>query len=158
LQAIDIVRATEIKERLDDYQALTMTLWGEASGSSHDGRLAVGNTIKNRLLKKFRGAKSWKDVCLARLQYSCWFNAGGPGNYQRVLRQAELMMTEHSEQWPKSLKQCADIAKELMGEVEDLTHGATHYYRDGTPVPFWTKHPAVLTLELDGHLFFRNVK
>ncbi len=159
MQAIDIVTATEIKERLQDYQALTLTLWGEARGLSDEAKFAVGCTIKNRLKIHFRGARTWKDVCLSRLQYSCWFAVGGPKNYQAVLQAALIMLEEHSDSWPKSLKACANVAKRLLVEDDaDVTDGATHYYLEGTPQPSWAKPPAILTLELGGHLFFRNVK
>lgn len=160
MQGIDIVRATEIKERLDDYQALTMTLWGEARGLSERGKYAVGCVIKNRLAIKFRGAKSIKDVCLARLQFSCWFVVGGVQNYQRVLQVSLVMLDEPSTDWPISLKACADVAKQLLGPTyNDITSGATHYYHESIATPSWARVPgALLTCDIDGHLFYKNIK
>lgn len=160
MSVIDVTRAAEIKERLDDYQALTMTLWGESRGLTERGQYAVGCVIKNRLAKRFRGARTIKQVCHARLQFSCWFVVGGAANYQRVLTVSLIMLEEPSIDWPGSLKMCADTAKRLLGPTyRDITDGATHYYHDSIPAPEWAKVAgATLTCDIDGHLFYKGVK
>lgn len=159
MPAIGVIRATEIKESLSDYQALTLTLFGEAQGLTDEGKFAVACVIRNRLRKKFRGARTIKDVCLSRLQFSCWFEVGGVKNYNRLMETAEIMAEEPRESWPSALLRCSAVATKALRPTEpDIVDGATHYYLEGTPEPPWTKPPAVLTVEVGGHLFYRDVK
>lgn len=158
MPVIDVVRATEIKEQLNDYQTLLLTLWGEARGLSYPGKFAVGCVIRNRFAVHFRGARSIKQVCLARLQFSCWFEVGGFSNYQALLHSAEIVLNKVIEVWPTTLAQCSVVATNLLAGELDITDGATHYFHESIPEPAWAKPPAVLTLQLGGHLFYRNVK
>ena len=69
------------------------------------------------------------DVCLARLQFSCW-NRNDPG-FMRVMR---MGIAE-----PSEVRARAAAALVLLGEAEDPTGGADHYFTTLPPpgVALW---------------------
>lgn len=149
----------DVQDKLSEEQAIQLTIWGEARGLSLVGQIAVGCVIRNRLQKHFRGAKTYKDVCFSRLQFSCWTRLGGSVNFDSVIAAAQQVLTLPENRWAVSLKTAQQVAQGIMsGELTDVTDGATHYYHKSIPPPAWSLAPAVKTKELGGHLFFKNVR
>ena len=55
-----------------------------------------------------------------------------------------------------------DICLYLGGKLvdhrlSDVTAGATHYYAASLAPPSWTRSPAVLTVQIGQHRFYRHV-
>ena len=142
-----------------DEKIVALTLWGEIRGGSTAQKLNVANVIRNRVRARLRRegdnrpdwwGEGWRGVCLARAQFSCWFDA------QRD-RMMELPETDRQYQG------CLSIARRVMaGRDPDPTGGATHYHTIAVP-PGATRWPpnwgAVLQHETlrDGlHVFYRD--
>jgi spore germination cell wall hydrolase CwlJ-like protein len=134
-----------------DREILARTLWGEARGEGLAGQLAVAWTIRNRV---FDGKdKSWwgegyAGVCLKPWQFSCW-NSNDP-NYAFLSGAKPIPAGQ--------FKQAMEAANAVIdGTVDDMTHGATHYYATSMPKPpVWVKG-AKLTLTMGHHKFYTAV-
>lgn len=137
---------------LTDIQAVGLTIWGEARNESLLGRVAVGCVIRNRVRHKKRWSRNWRRVCHQKWQFSCWIKAGGAANYAAVDLWARYLMGDQRGADadlfvgdPEGAELCEALwlARGLIdGHVQDLTHGADHYYspRAMSPrgsVPSW---------------------
>lgn len=136
----------EIKAALTDVQALGCTLVAEAGGDWREGhssveeRLAVGCTIRNRVRAASR-RKTYRDVVLAPLQFSCW-NPGPDANHQRLMQLAAKLVAGEPVTDPlviESLWLAEGIIQHL---VQDRVGGANHYYapkamKPAGAKPFW---------------------
>lgn len=128
----------EIRAGLSDLHTLALTAWAEARGDNREGgssleeRVAVLCVIRNRV-QRSGGALTYKAVCLAPRQFSCW-NAGKDANHMALLALAERVLG-------------GDAADSLYTETLWLAHGvrdgvildrtlsATHYYAPLAMVP-----------------------
>lgn len=126
----------------DDFFVLTGTLWGEIRGGSKEAKQNVGQVIKNRYvaLKAHHPHATWREICLAPLQFSCW-------NADDVNR-SKIVATNNHFRTP-SWKECAEVAWELMhGTNPDRVKGAKNYYANSAlQPPKWAEKPAVITLD-----------
>lgn len=96
------------------------TIFGEASGESDDGKLAVAHVIRNRVESE-RWGTTPASVCMAPAQFSCW-NIRDP-NRRRMLELADNDV---------DLARCA-AAWLLSLSGEDPTQGAMWYRVIGYP-------------------------
>ena len=131
----------------EDILTCAKTVYGEARGEPHQGRLAVAWVIRNRWESdKWFGRGSIKDVCLRPYQFSCW-NADDPN-------QSGLMKLSPDN---SVLQVCLYAAVgALRGMEADPTMGATHYFAYmSAPVPKWAvgKH----FLSIGGHRFYSDI-
>ena len=78
----------QVRAALDDWQALTLTLYGEASAEPIEGKVAVGCVVRNRVQTPNRYGSTYRAVCHQRAQFSCWWTFGGVPNYRRVMAPA----------------------------------------------------------------------
>lgn len=149
----------DVQDKLSEEQSIQLTVWGETRSLSLVGQIAVACVIRNRLNLHFRGAKTYRDVCFARLQFSCWSRLGGSVNFDAVIAAAQQVLTLPENRWAVSLKTAQQVARGIISnELTDVTDGATHYYHKSIPPPAWSLAPAVLTKELGGHRFYKNVR
>lgn len=110
---------------LSPIEILTLTLIGEARGEPIEGMVAVGNVIRNRLRHEPGRYKSYSDVCLARLQFSCW-NEDDP-NRVLLLSIGEQLLSQKTLTEP-SHRQCYWTAKGIdQAMINDNTHGSLNY-------------------------------
>jgi N-acetylmuramoyl-L-alanine amidase len=137
---------------MDDYEALTLTLYGETRGEPEAGKLAVAHVIWNRAQ---RHHLSVKDVCLAPHQFSCWTLEA------QTLAEAarRLAIGAHD----PALEECAAVAGAVLDGAHggDPTKGATHYYAPAAMVPAgrvpsWAANK-VPSAVIGGHLFFNDI-
>jgi exonuclease III len=131
---------TEILAKLTDLQTLALTAWAEARGDSREGnssveeRIAVLSVIRNRLRRPRRFGDTYKAVCLAKWQFSCW-NPGTDANHQNVMRLAYLLVTDQPTLDPL-LDETLFLADGVMrGIILDRVMGADHYYAPKGMVP-----------------------
>jgi N-acetylmuramoyl-L-alanine amidase len=149
-----------------DVSALGVTLDGEGRGESIAGRAAIAWTVVNRFkTNPERYGATIANVCLKRLQYSCWWEVGGQANYERTMRVAEAVFRRKSETLPAPtrdrLQESNYIAAGVIrGAILDPTHGATHYCTETLYQRFPPKWAVNLTpcARHGNHVFFKDVK
>ena len=98
------------------------TLIGEARNQPIEGIIGVGFVIDNRMRAS---NKSYKDICLAPLQFSCW-NSNDP-NYGLITNLLSKLDT--GEQiYEHHYRQCIAVADCIInGDFIDNVHGAKNY-------------------------------
>jgi N-acetylmuramoyl-L-alanine amidase len=153
---MDTMTIDEQLAALDDVKVVAVTLYGETRSEPIDGQIAVANVIRNRMGERW---KTYRDVCLAKLQFSCWFPEGGKANHKRVLALVErLAKGEAVDEHP--YKQCAYIAYGIVhGWIkDDPTNGSRHYHTVNlTPRPKWAQSK-VPVAQKGHHVFYNDVK
>jgi N-acetylmuramoyl-L-alanine amidase len=149
-----------------DVMALGITMDGEGRGESITGRAAIAWTVINRhALSPKRYGATIADVCLKRLQYSCWWEVGGQENYARTMRVAEDVFRKRVNDLPEPtltrLKESNYLAAGIIQRtILDPTHGATHYCTETLYQRFPPKWAVNLTpcARHGNHVFFKDVK
>lgn len=133
-----------ITGRLNDDLVLALTMFAEAAGDWREGgssveeRLAVGSVIRNRVRTKGRWGTTFRAVCLARLQFSCW-NPGLDANHVRIMAFAELL-AEGRPADDAALNETIYLARGILsGAILDRTAGATSYYAPAAMKPAGAK-------------------
>lgn len=141
--------------RLDDIEALGLTLWGEARSESLSGRAAVACVVRTRIADP-RWPDTAKAVCLQPKQFSVW-NSGRDPNSQAVRLVAESLL--RGEPPHPLVRECLWLAQGVLdGIVLDSTGGANHYlvermYRLFPPK--WVSGMAV-TATIGAHIFLKG--
>jgi N-acetylmuramoyl-L-alanine amidase len=133
----------------DDTEQLILAraIFGEARGLSEEGKLAVGWTIKNRVLDS-RWGNTYKEVILEPHQYSA-FNEQDP-NWAYVKN--PLIKETQKKSWYECYKIAGKIIKNKIG---DPTDGANHYFSDYIAPPYWAKSDnAEFKLKIGNTLFY----
>jgi len=130
---------------LTELDTMARTLYGEARSEKLMGLVAVGWVIRNRVILGGWWGDTIDEVCLKPAQFSCW-------NTQDPNRQKILVASQAA----PSFRRCYAVAVlVLLGEYEDPTHGATHYYAPATVDPKWAKSMKV-TVEIGNHRFLKR--
>lgn len=91
-----------------------LTIWREGSGVSHDARLGMYHTIRNRVAKPGWWGNDLVSVCTKPYQYSSMTALGDP-NLKRWPVKGESTFVD-----------CMAIVSASV--LMDVTGGATHYY------------------------------
>ena len=138
---------------MTDLDAATLTAYGEARGEPILGVIAVLQVIRTRVASGHWGA-TWTAVCLAPAQFSCWLpsDANAP-----ILAQAAAQI---GRAFNPVLDTIAWLAAQILaGAIPDVTGGATHYFAPAgvTSAPAWSRPPAVYTVTIGRHQFYRHV-
>lgn len=120
---------------------IALTIFGEAAGEPHAGKMAVASVIWNRANGN---PERLTQVCKAPRQFSCW-NAGAP----RVPRDQPSQ---------NAWAECADIASTMLDGSFEPTTEANHYFATWLKQrPSWAAD--MTELETIGrHVFFTNRK
>lgn len=151
-------RDAQIKAAMSDEQLVAMTIWAEARAELIEGQVAVGCVIRNRVLMPQRFGDTWRKVCLAKWQFSCWIPQGGLDNYRALMARCEEAL-KHAQPWPR---QSLWIAQGIVSDaLSDRIGGGTHYYSPDAMkpvgrVPDWAKGQQPVAI-IGRHRFFRGV-
>lgn len=134
-------------QTLDDYGAVSRTIYGEIRGYTEQDKAAVASVIMNRAASGRWFGGTPKEVCLKAFQFSCW-NAGDPN--RKLLVQDTIEGAE--------FESCQLIAAAaISGGRHDPTNGATHYYNpDVVGTPAWAKGKTP-ECRVGPHLFFKGI-
>lgn len=137
------VTTADVDAGLPDLDVLALTAWAEARGDAAQGhssveeRIAVMAVIRNRLAHPTRwraAAASYKAICLAHLQFSCW-NDGPDPNHLAVLALAARLMVGQDTGDPL-LDETIYLAQGIVsGVILDRTNGADSYFAPTAMVP-----------------------
>jgi N-acetylmuramoyl-L-alanine amidase len=144
-----VERATALSER----DVLAVTLWAEGRSLKVLGRIGIGCAIRNRMDRRNQTAKT---VCLAKLQFSCWWKAGGKANYDALCYLLdELAVTDDP-----IVRECRWIADGILsGACLDVTRGADHYLTTrllgSSDRPTWV-NAMTCTGVIEAHTFYRS--
>lgn len=156
----------EVIRQLDELETLAGTMYAEAAGdwkegnSSVEERIAVGCIVRNRVAQhlRFRAkTQSYKAVCLAPKQFSCW-NPGPDRNHVRLIEQMRKLLNH--ETIDPVLRETLFLAQGVINNtLLDRTGGATFYYAPKGMVPkgtrpSWAEGQTVLA-EIGDQLFFK---
>lgn len=136
-----------------DRDVLFGTLVGEADSETILGVLAVACTLMNRVAQNKThahfGDGSFRSVCLANMQYSCW----NLGPQRDNLLKLDITTASPARQ---RLLKVADAL--IAGHVVDITDGATYYYAPKViSAPWWTPG-AVFCGQFGTQLFWKGIK
>lgn len=143
-----------IKAGLTPEQTVAMTIWAEARAEVIEGQVAVGCVIRNRVLLPKRFDDTWKKVCLARWQFSCWIPQGGEQNYQMLMARCEAGL-RGQQPWPAQAMWIAQGV--ISGALSDRVSGATHYFASWLkPPPKWAIGVEPVAV-IGVHRFYRGV-
>lgn len=141
----------DILDKLEDLpedELLTILVLLEAGGESEKGQVAVAWTVLNRVGrgKKYYGSQGGiRGVILQPKQYSC-LNRGTSS-----LRKS--LSIPSSKGWPKVHSIVQNV---LLGEVEDPTNGATHYFNPAIcGIPGWASEMSPRGI-IGQHHFYRE--
>jgi N-acetylmuramoyl-L-alanine amidase len=142
----------EFEKAISDLDALWLTLDGEARGEPIEGIIAVGCVIRNRVNEQ---KKTYKDVCLAHLQFSAW-NDGDP-NLLEMMSSYNFSVDQAGKAQTKDMLQLQYIAKGILtNQILDNTFGSNHYLTvklyHSVDCPLWAKAANLLTII--GHQYF----
>ncbi len=129
-----------------DREIAALTVYCEASGEPHDGKVAVAATFFNRL-KAGRFGKTVASVCLHRYQYSEWND--DKGDNSNLIRGCETPEAN------PVMADCLNAYDEALAGA-DPSLGATHYYAVSIPAPDWAA-TGTETIQIGHHLFFKDV-
>lgn len=136
--------------KLTDYDALWLTMYGEARGEVVESQIGVGFVIINRSKER---AKSIKEICTQPFQFSCW-NSSDP-NLESIIR-ASFGVSKFE---AHSVQQLKYLAKGIIeSDLLDNTNGSNHYlttklYRS-PDCPTWAKDKkATANVILGNHTF-----
>lgn len=144
--------AADTARALSEVDVVALTLWGEARGESLDGKAAVAWVIRNRAVRR---EQTYKAVCLARAQFSCWWPSGGRANYQAL----STLAAQIRERTDPLLEECRWVAEGVMrGVLWDRTRGADHYmttelYHESPPA--WAREMPVSSV-VGNHTFLSS--
>jgi spore germination cell wall hydrolase CwlJ-like protein len=140
---------------LSPAEILALTIYGESRGERIEGQIAVGCVIRNRLLLSPKVYQSYHDVCLAKLQFSCW-NEDDP-NRPVLLELANTMILGQYTA-DRVLKQCLWIAKGIEDwSILDNVNSSTHYLTTDlfdNKRPSWARVIRSNPVDIGHHVFF----
>ncbi len=140
---ITTMTLTAIKVALTEQQALGLTAAAEARGDRRQGNSSIEERIAVMLVCRNRVAKykrfnliepSYKAVCLARKQFSCWNDDPKDANHQWLLDQArkEIAGNLVDPLVEETLWLAGGV---IAGTVLDTLKGADHYYAPQGMIP-----------------------
>lgn len=152
-----------IRAAVTDSTALVCTLFGEARSEPIAGVIAVGCVIRNRVLADLgRDAKpdwwgeSFRGVCLAKWQFSCWWEDSP--NAARVYGLAEALIARQPTGEDGLVAELQWVAHGLIeDQLRDLTRGADHYLTTELlhrAPPAWARGRQAVAI-VGAHTFFR---
>lgn len=127
----------------DDAWAV-MTIWAEARGEAHFGKVAVAEVIRNRMKGKYQSDGSVPGTVLRPLQFSCWNSLDANRLAAAMISDTDLNVGDCILAWKES-------------EHSDLTRGAVLYYN-----PAVVSHPPVWAIDANrtavvgAHHFYKD--
>jgi len=96
--------------KLDDKQIMALTIWGESRGEIHDGKIAVGTVILNRVDHHDWEGNTIQAVCLCPYQFSCYL----PNDPNEVKMKSIADNWDTSYQSSSVLQECYEVASGLI--------------------------------------------
>lgn len=119
-----------------------ITIWQEARGETHQGRVMVGEVIRTRTNLRLFSHGTVASTVLWPSQFSGW-NPGDPNlRPSLVLDDGDQAVKDCQQAWFESL-------------TSTFSNGATHYVNLGVAQPAWTRTMRIVATE-DHHTFYAS--
>ena len=132
-----------------DRAVAALTLYCEASNQPPETRRWIMHSVFNRArIGPARYGPTVAAVCLKRAQYSEW--DGDTVDNRNLERAASAPDAD------ATMLDCLAAYDEVAGGASDPTRGATHFYADSIPAPYWTAQ-ATSCGKSGNILFFKDV-
>jgi len=142
------------RQLLSNGQIVSLTIYGEARNQSFNGKIAVGNVIRNRLFSRENfGGNTYKDICLAKNQFSCWFEEN---ENRDELENAIQLVIGGNVYKNLILKECLYLGQGITdNQFHDNVNGAL-YYRT---IKLMEEKPVdtLWKIELGDHVFYKLI-
>lgn len=144
---------------MKDLTCLQQNIYFEGRNQTGEGMAAIGLATINRLTSdKFPDticgvitqARRWKGRLIYRQCHFSWY-------CDRLSDDPDLENSIERLAWEHAGAVAFEV---LSGEIEDFTHGSTHYHYYDMAVPYWAKVSAGYveqTVRADDHIFYRLV-
>lgn len=132
-----------------EFALFALTIWREARGEPHRGKLGVAWSIRNRVMKPGKDwwGNDWEEVILKKWQYSSISDPSDPN----------VKILPGDPKTDATWAECLAVAEDVYGNiVADPTGGATHYHAawmTGDKLPKWAE-TAQFKVQLGNHLFY----
>jgi len=113
------------------------TIYYEARGESHKGKLAVASVIYNRCYSRYGGfitPLNLRNVCLRKFQFSCWNS-----KIKKITKN-------------KTYRKCYEIALRMVNGHFVPIGRWNHYYNPKKCNPRWAKKMTMVKI-IDNHRF-----
>ncbi len=136
----------KIFQELPENKLLAVTLLGEARGEPVEGRIAIGNIIKNRVFHRKWDGDTYHEVILMPKQFSCFDD----NNINYMLDVVEAPSNVGIE-WQEALWIAFGI---LNDRLQDNTKGALNYHAFSVS-PSWAKK-MVSVIRIGNHIFYKD--
>lgn len=131
-------------------QLVAMTIYGEARNQTLYGQILVGFVIMNRWKKPCWWGKNLREVLFKPEQFDCW--KPGNVNLRKITQAMEKCIQGDCNKYIDQALWLADGI--LTGRIIDTSEDVNHYYKLGSPMPFWARGKEPNIIE-DDHAFFR---
>jgi hypothetical protein len=119
------MKPEDVLKGISEFETLFLTIYGEGRGEPIEGQVAIGNVIRNRFDASHNKEETYKTICLAPHQFSCW-NHDDP-NFPLLIELGEALLTGAPLR-DIVLRQCVYVARGIKeGEIMDNTHHALNY-------------------------------
>jgi hypothetical protein len=138
------VTDAEVFAALDDRRTLALTAWAEArriprgDHSPVEELIAVMCVVRNRRPRfaRWRAVNSsYKAICLAPRQFSCW-NSGSGSNHDALMTLAKAVIANQPTPARTQFDECLYLADGVItGAIIDRTGGADSYYAPAAMEP-----------------------
>ena len=125
---------------IQDQVVLALTAWRENRGGGIPGMQSVINVVCNRATHRRTDAYT---ECVRPMQFSSLTAKGDP--------ELTLWPADNDPQWLEAISLAGQAA---AGTLEDITEGATSYYAQSIPPPYWAAS-MTQTCIISGQVFFK---
>jgi spore germination cell wall hydrolase CwlJ-like protein len=154
LQAATPSAGLPFGDTAEGLRVAAITVWGEARGETHRGRLAVANIIRNRLVESrlwyqrtgkphpVYGPGTLAGICRAPYQFSVWLK--NDPNYPK------LSQAPRHSLYPDCMK--AVVA--ALNGTEPSPIGLANHYFDSGKIPAWARGRKPVAV-IGSHTFYR---
>ena len=133
-------------QNLSEDKLLALCILGEARGEPIEGRIAVGNAIRNRVKNRKWDGETYHEVILMPKQFSCFDDA----NLNHMLNIIEAPKS-YGIRWKEAQWIATGIINNLLA---DNTKKALNYHANYVNPP-WAKK-MVRTIQIGNHIFYKD--
>ena len=125
---------------ITDFDLAVMTIYGEARGEPFEGKVAVGEVIRNRMLQRYSSDGTVAGTVLRPYQFSIW-NTGGVWSMAHLEYESEIY------------EEC--VTAWHASEYSDFTLGANLYFNPKLAFPKW-RNTTPLIVTIGNHQFHKD--